>query len=101
MIWRLYFKKTNYFMKIALCQINTVMGDIEGNTARALDSLAAVKAQGPDLIVFSELFIQGYPPSDLLEQQWFIRNSRAALDRLCAVSTDYPQTAILVGCALP
>ena len=88
-------------MKIALCQINTIMGDIEGNTARALDALASVKAQCPDLIVFSELFIQGYPPSDLLEQQWFIRNSRAALDRLCAVSTDYPQTAILVGSALP
>jgi len=77
------------------------MGDIAGNTARAVSALSAARSEKPDLMVFSELFIQGYPPSDLLEQSWFIKNSLAALDRLCAATREFPGTALLVGCALP
>ena len=88
-------------MKITLCQLNTVMGDIAGNTGRIGESLKVTRTERPDLLVFSELFIQGYPPSDLLEQEWFIRDSLAALDKVRAFSVEFPGTALLLGCALP
>jgi NAD+ synthase (glutamine-hydrolysing) len=88
-------------MKIALCQMNTVMGDIAGNTARILDALKTTRKDRPDLLVFSELFIQGYPPSDLLEQQWFIDDSLAALETVRSYSREFQETSLLLGCALP
>ena len=88
-------------MKISLCQINTVMGDISGNTEKIQAALKAASPDHPDLMVFSELSVQGYPPSDLLEQQWFIDDSLSALDRLCGFSSQFAPTALLVGCALP
>ncbi len=88
-------------MKIAMCQLNPVMGDIDGNTARIEETIKATASEKPDLLVFPELFIQGYPPRDLLEHRWFIRDGLAALDRLCALSRTYPDTGILTGVALP
>jgi NAD+ synthase (glutamine-hydrolysing) len=88
-------------MKISLCQINTVMGDIAGNTAKIGAALASVRGERPDIAVFSELCVQGYPPSDLLEQTWFIDHSQSALDRLCEYSRQSAPTAILAGCAMP
>ena len=43
-------------MKIGLCQLNTVMGDIAGNTVKVREALESVKNDRPDLLVFSELF---------------------------------------------
>src|ERR1035437_4870787 len=88
-------------MKIALCQLNCIMGDITGNTAKVLDALAATVQSSPDLLVFSELFIQGYPPSDLLDQEWFIADSLRAIERICERSADFPKTALLVGSVMP
>jgi NAD+ synthase (glutamine-hydrolysing) len=88
-------------MKIALCQLNSVMGDIAGNTDRIAQTLEQTARDKPDLLVFPELFVQGYPPRDLLEHSWFIRDGLAALDRLCALSRTYPDTGLLVGVALP
>jgi NAD+ synthase (glutamine-hydrolysing) len=88
-------------MKITLCQINTVMGDIDGNIKKIRQSLETARRDSPDLVVFSELSVQGYPPNDLLEQQWFIDRSLSALDELCALSKECAPTALLVGCALP
>jgi NAD+ synthase (glutamine-hydrolysing) len=88
-------------MKISLCQINTVMGDIAGNTVRIHDALKTAYADHPDLVVFSELCIQGYPPNDLLDQQWFIDDSLSAIDKVCDMTRRFSPTAVLVGCALP
>jgi NAD+ synthase (glutamine-hydrolysing) len=88
-------------MKILLSQLNTTIGDIAGNTAKLLDTLSESVDQKPDIVVFSELFIQGYPPSDLLEQQWFIDDSVKAVERVCAESEKYPGMGILFGCAMP
>jgi NAD+ synthase (glutamine-hydrolysing) len=88
-------------MKISLCQINTVMGDIAGNSLRIHDALKAASVDRPDLVVFSELCVQGYPPSDLLEQTWFIDDSLSAINRLCVLSRQFAPAALLVGCALP
>lgn len=59
-------------MNISLCQLNFIVGDIQGNTKKILDSIAQCKTEGANLIVFSELAISGYPPQDLLEYPSFI-----------------------------
>ena len=87
-------------MKIALCQINPVVGDIDGNCALIEQSIAFHKDEPVDLFVFPELCIQGYPPRDLLEADWFISKSTDALFKLCAFSKNIPDTGILVGIAL-
>ncbi len=88
-------------MKITICQYNPLVGDVAGNAKRVCEAAASASKEGTDLVVFPELFIQGYPPRDLLEQRWFIRNSREAIEKICACSKKYPQTGILVGTALP
>ncbi len=88
-------------MKIALCQLNPVTGDIRGNTARITETLTQYSNQTIDLFIFPELFIAGYPPLDLLENNWFIARGLAALDELCQLSLRYPDTGILTGVPLP
>jgi len=53
-------------MKIALAQINTVVGALEGNAASILARYNEAVANGADVVVFPELSICGYPPEDLL-----------------------------------
>jgi NAD+ synthase (glutamine-hydrolysing) len=88
-------------MKIALCQLNSVMGDIAGNLGRIAQALEQTGAEKPDLLVFPELFLMGYPPRDLLEQSWFVQRAQQALQELCTLSRSYPESGLLVGCALP
>jgi NAD+ synthase (glutamine-hydrolysing) len=73
-------------LRVALCQINTTVGDLEGNVERVVAVLADAEAQGCDLAVFPELAITGYPPEDLLLKPGFIADNRAALDRVAAAS---------------
>src|SRR4029079_17643721 len=51
---------------IAVAQLDSVVGDIDGNLARARKARDEARRQGADLVVFSELFIAGYPPEDLV-----------------------------------
>ena len=55
-------------MRVALAQIDTVVGDIAGNTARALGAIADAEAAGAGLTLLPELALTGYPPEDLLAQ---------------------------------
>ena len=73
-------------LRVALCQINTTVGDLEGNTERIVAALADAEAQGCDLAVFPELALTGYPPEDLLLKPGFVTDNRAALDRVAAAS---------------
>ena len=59
-------------LRIGLCQINTTVGDIEGNTNKILDYIAKGKKTGADLLVFPEMAVTGYPPEDLLLMPKFI-----------------------------
>ncbi|MBT3581137.1 NAD+ synthase, partial [bacterium] len=84
-------------MKITIAQLNPTIGDIPGNLRKLeLAFLQAVKEQA-DLIVFSELFLTGYPPKDLLERTDFLQSVEKATDRLKWLTGKYPQTGILVG----
>ncbi|PIU58281.1 MAG: NAD+ synthase, partial [Deltaproteobacteria bacterium CG07_land_8_20_14_0_80_38_7] len=59
-------------MKIAIAQINTMVGDFEGNKKKILHFLEKAEDMDSDIVVFSELTICGYSPRDLLDKRVFI-----------------------------
>ncbi|MCC6831107.1 MAG: NAD+ synthase [Thermoleophilia bacterium] len=71
-------------MRLALAQLNTVVGDIEGNAGRIADALAAAGEADAGLVLFPELAISGYPPEDLLMRPRFARDCRRAVEELAA-----------------
>ena len=71
-------------MKIALAQLNTVVGDCRGNLDGVLSSLEKARAQGVDLVVFPEQTLPGYPAEDLLEREEFIDQVEAAFQEAVA-----------------
>ena len=83
-------------MRIALAQLNPVLGDLEGNLEKARAARAEAAAGGADLVVFSELFITGYPPEDLILKPAFIAAARQVVEAL-ATATDDDGPAILMG----
>lgn len=82
-------------MKLALCQIDTTVGDLDGNRALIAASGRSAYERGADLAVFCELVIPGCPPRDLLERPAFVDAGLRALD---ALARELPsQLAALVG----
>ena len=81
--------------KIALAQLNPIVGDLAGNARKVEEAHARAKALGADLIVFPELFLNGYPPEDLVLKPAFQDAARAALEALAVICKDGP--GILVG----
>ncbi|MDQ1432082.1 MAG: hypothetical protein QOF40_2684, partial [Actinomycetota bacterium] len=73
-----------HVVRVALCQVNTVVGDLEGNLTCLLARLAEAEAAGCDLAVFPELAITGYPPEDLLLRRGFVEANVEALERFAA-----------------
>src|SRR5436189_2629351 len=69
-------------MRIALAQINTVVGDLDGNAERIRSRLAEAKEQQADLVVFPELAVTGYPPEDLLLRPSFVRAAQQQAEEL-------------------
>ena len=59
-------------MRIGLAQINTIVGDLAGNSRRILDAYRALVAQGAEMVIFPELVVSGYPPRDLLFKKRFV-----------------------------
>src|SRR5262245_661081 len=68
-------------VKVYLAQIDTTVGDIEGNLARVLNAVEAARGLGAELAVFPELTLTGYPPRDLVEKGAFVRANLGALER--------------------
>ena len=86
-------------MKLALVQINTTVGDLEGNVRRILDAARSALSDGPDLIVFPEMTISGYPPRDILYDLSFVDAVQAAMEDLVYRSKNLPP--MLVGSFAP
>src|SRR5207245_10431301 len=74
-------------LRIALAQVNTTVGDLEGNAALVLKGLEAARAAQADLVVFPELTVTGYPPEDLLLRPQFITDNLAVLHRIVRKGT--------------
>jgi NAD+ synthase (glutamine-hydrolysing) len=66
-------------MRLALAQINPVVGDLEGNRALILQRVAEAKDARADIALFPELAVTGYPPEDLLLRPGFVRAAEASL----------------------
>ena len=75
-------------MRLALVQLNSVVGDLDGNRSRILDGLGAARAEGADLVLFPELAVTGYPPEDLLLRPGFVRAAEASLREIASACTD-------------
>jgi NAD+ synthase (glutamine-hydrolysing) len=71
-------------MKLALAQINPVVGDLDGNRELIVARIEEAREAGADLVVLPELAVTGYPPEDLLLRPGFVRAARASLDRIAA-----------------
>src|ERR1700690_3123156 len=84
--------------RIALAQLNPVLGDIAGNLGRARAARAKARNElgGADVILFSELFIVGYSPEDLVLKPALQEDARAAVEELARDTIDNGP-AILIG----
>jgi NAD+ synthase (glutamine-hydrolysing) len=81
-------------VRLALAQINTTVGDLDGNRALIVARLGEARELGADLVLFPELAVTGYPPEDLLLRPGFIRAARLSLEQIAAETTG---VAALVG----
>jgi NAD+ synthase len=88
-------ERTDQFT-ITLAQLNPTLGDVEGNAAKARAARAKAAADGADLVVFSELFIAGYPPEDLVHKPAFQAACRTAIETLARQTAD-GGPAMLIG----
>jgi NAD+ synthase (glutamine-hydrolysing) len=71
-------------MRLALAQMNTVVGDLDGNRERIVARLEEAREAGADLVLFPELATTGYPPEDLLLRPGFLRAAAKTLDEVAA-----------------
>src|SRR3954447_4700718 len=84
-------------LRIALAQLNVIVGDLDGNVARITAAMAEAEAAGCDLVAFPELAITGYPPEDLLLKPAFMAQANETLEKLatrtgrCAAVVGFPE----------
>jgi len=84
-------------MKITLAQPNPTIGDFRGNLEKVGEILSRTRRDSPDLVVFPELSMTGYPPRDFLEMGWFLDRVDRAVAEVLRISGDYPDTGIIIG----
>jgi NAD+ synthase (glutamine-hydrolysing) len=81
-------------MRLALAQINPIVGDLDGNRALIIQRIADAKSAGADIVVLPELATTGYPPEDLLLRPGFLR---AAAESLEQIALEARGIVVLVG----
>jgi NAD+ synthase/NAD+ synthase (glutamine-hydrolysing) len=85
-------------MKIALGQINPMVGDFSGNAAKIIDFSRQARSLGAGLVVFPELSICGYPPRDLVERASFVTHNREAAEH---IASETRGIAVICGLVTP
>jgi NAD+ synthase (glutamine-hydrolysing) len=81
-------------MRLALAQINSVVGDVDGNAAKVVAWMERAREANADLVLFPELVVTGYPPEDLLLRPGFIRAARRAVEGIAKATHG---VTVLVG----
>jgi NAD+ synthase (glutamine-hydrolysing) len=81
-------------VRLALAQINPVVGDLDGNRELILERLSEARSNSADLVVFPELAVTGYPPEDLLLRPGFIRAAEESVDQ---IALETRGTTVLIG----
>lgn len=84
-------------MKIAIAQLNYVIGDIDGNTSKIIESIQKAKTEGADLVIFAEQAISGTPAFDLLRKSTFLELCEDALVQIASFCNDI---SVIVGMPL-
>src|SRR5450631_3601257 len=84
-------------MRIAIAQLDQVIGDLEGNAVRIIDAYAAATRAGADLVVTPELSLCGYPPEDLLLRPAFLEACASELQLLANRTSGTSGPTLLVG----
>ncbi len=69
-------------VRLALAQINTIVGDIEGNKSKIIEYINKALENDADIVIFPELSITGYPPEDLLFKSHFVKKNREAIEEI-------------------
>jgi NAD+ synthase/NAD+ synthase (glutamine-hydrolysing) len=82
-------------VRVALAQLNQIVGDLEGNVDRIAAAARTAHARGAQLLVAPELAVPGYPPMDLMFVSSFVERNHAALDRLAGLVP--PDLPVLAG----
>ena len=75
-------------LKIALAQLNPIVGDVAGNEEKARSARAEAVRLGADIVMFTELYLAGYPTEDLVLKPAFQDACRAALERLARAALE-------------
>ena len=82
-------------ISIGIVQENPIVGDIEGNLQLAINAIDKLSKQSsPDIFLFTEMFITGYPPEDLILRDDLLDASYEAIEKLCEVK---PESFIVIG----
>ncbi len=84
-------------VKVAIAQINSIVGDFAGNAGKIVDFCRRAALQGADIVVTPELSLVGYPPEDLLLRPSFYVKSQQALQALCAELAACAGLHVVVG----
>ena len=82
-------------LRASLAQINSTVGDLEGNAARIVEQIREAESIGADLVAFPELSLTGYPPEDLVLRRGFVEDNLAVLGRVCEATRGLHVTAIV------
>src|SRR5687767_13495408 len=84
-------------LRLAGAQLNTVVGDIDGNVEKIVGSYREAAGRGAHLVVYPELAVTGYPPEDLVFKPAFLEASRAGMETVAAATAGHPGTAAVIG----
>ena len=83
-------------MKITIAQLNNTVGDIDGNIAKAIETIVDQNNRNSDLVIFSELFISGYPPEDLVLKNSFLDACFKGLQKIVNYTKNL-NTGVIIG----
>ena len=84
-------------VKVAIAQMNSIVGDLAGNSLQIIDYVQRAAEQAADIVVTPELSLVGYPPEDLLLRKAFYAKSKEALGELAVQLKKFPHVHVLVG----
>ena len=82
-------------LRVSMAQINSTVGDLDGNAAKIIERIREAESLGSDLVAFPELALTGYPPEDLVLRRGFVESNLKTLDRVCEATRGLHATAIV------
>src|SRR5260370_22709627 len=87
---RSYHEVVERLIRIGLAQVNTIVGDLQGNTRLITDWIGRARDQGVDIVAFPELAITGYPPEDLVLKPGCVRDNLKQLHVVAGATKGIP-----------